>query len=321
MIRKNLNLTLKQYYSDMVIEPNFLDEVEVLEKKKIFFGLLTRTLYELPDRYKIFGELDPIYIYEYRPIWSKVKKVVICAPILGGEIEYKKGKYKGDFPIAKANAIACALFKRWTSIVVCTNNSKLFDDGKDPATFEMSIRNVAYNNIETLRWLELKYGKDITIYGLGVSLGALTMGALHGIDDSIEKSVLILGGGPLYTVISNSKEGKVVKFYERMVALYNDRTKAEKALKENIVTDPYILGKIIPDNKTLLVIAQKDNSVPTTCQRNLIKVMRPKEVISVNYPKWFKFFGRFNRDFSNGHYLTLILYPYLIYKTFKFFKD
>lgn len=330
MIRSTLPDDLREYYNDLDNVFWDFDKVEVLEKKKGLFGLYTRYLYKLPDAYEVLGKKDDIYIYHYSK--GKKRPTIICAPILGGKMKLKDNKWSGNFPIAMINAWVFVVCKGWNALIVCTNNKGLFTDGDTPENFELSLKNVAYNNIQALQYIKtLPETDDDKIYALGVSLGALTMIAMAGIEDSIQAVVGILGGGPLAKVISVSTEGSVRKFFARLQENLNvDADQAQQALMVAIKTDTVRLGYYVPDGTAYMILAEGDTSVDTKCQYILLDAVEPKDHFVNKMPKyfgwlaWFKdkpgFLDKISQG-SNGHYLTILLYPYLLYKTIAFFHD
>jgi len=330
MIRTTLPPELQDYYNDLDTVVWDMDKVLCLEKKKGFLGLYTRYLYQLPDAYEILGKKEDIYVYHYNV--GKPRPTILCAPILGGKMEFKNDKWSGKFPIATINAWIFSVFKQWNAVVVCTNNKAMFTNGDTPANFELALKNVAYNNIQALQFIKTQ---SVTIpekiYALGVSLGALTMTGMTGIDDTISACALMLGGGPLTDVIPQSIEGSVYKFFNRLMANLN-MTKEEltEEFKKQIKTDPFTLATYIPNGTSFQVIAECDTSVPTKAQKQLWGHLAPSDYFINKMPKYFQwlnwlkgkpgFLDKISQG-GNGHYLTILLYPYLIYRTMKFFHN
>jgi len=318
MIRNTLPNDLKEYYNDIDNVSWDTDKVVCLEKKKGFLGLYTRYLYLLPDAYEVLGKKQDIFIYHYTQ--KKKRPTIICAPILGGKMKKKDGKWKGSFPIATINAWIFSVFKRWNALVVCTDNKAMFTDGDTPENFELALKNVAYNNIQAIQFIKTLDETDHDkIYALGVSLGALTMCCMAGIEDTIKASVLILGGGPLSIVISQSTEGSVRKFFERFKKSHNlTDEQATLALNEHLKTNTTRLGKYIPDGTSMMILSECDTSVVTDSQKKLLEVVKPREYFLNKLPKYFQWLSIFSSKASNGHYLTAALYPFLIFKTMLF---
>lgn len=310
MIRENLPDYLKEYYKD--IYPESIPESEILEVKNYF--LFTTTLYKLQDRYQINGKNSPIYVY-YFSIGKKAP-TVNCTDILGGVMKWNEEKKKAetDYPIAFLNAICCCLLKRWNAFTICTNNKGMFEDGTTPNNFELALKNVAYNNIEGLKFIKTLPTTDCDkIYAIGVSLGALTMSAVTGIEDSYKKTVVILGGYPLDEIIATTDEGMVTEFYDRMKILYGDlaRERIAEAIKNS--NEVY---KYIPKNTTFVIgMSKGDTSILPELQKKLIYLVEPKEVLLLPYYNWL---AKLIPVFSNGHYQTLLFYPYLIYRSIKY---
>ena len=329
MIRSTLPKDYQDYYNDIDTTTWNMDKVVCLEKKKGFLGLYTRYLYQLPDAYNVLGESEDIYVYHYNT--GKKRPTILCAPILGGDIKWNGKRFKGSFPVAKLNALIFTIFKRWNSVVVCTNNQTMFDNGTTPANFELALKNVTYNNLQALQFIK-KQSVTIPekIYALGVSLGALTMTVMTSIDDTISACALVLSGGPISKIVPTSTESAVVRFATKMKSDLNLTTEElEVELHKHIKTDTFILAKYIPNGITMQVLALYDTSVSTDAQKMLWGHLAPSVYVINklgNYFQWMKWFkGKGCLDelhkCSNGHYLTFLLYPYLIYKVMKFFHD
>jgi hypothetical protein len=183
MIRQNLPEDLKTYYNQLDTITNF-SQCEILSKKN--YLLFTLTLYRLPDLYKVRDIDEPIYIYTLT-IGNKPRKTVNATDILGGTLKWNTETKRAwaNYPIAFINAICCVLFKRWNAFIIGTNNRKMFDDGDTTENFALSAKNVAYNNIQAVRFIKTLPTTDINnISSIGVSLGALTMVGVFGIEDS-----------------------------------------------------------------------------------------------------------------------------------------
>lgn len=314
MIRINLPEYLKQYYGELE-NVDCSNIADLLQIKNFFFFKLY--LYRLPDMYKVNDKDSPIYVYYFSV--GKKRPTVQVTDILGGTMKWdeKKKKANTNYPIAFINAIICILFKRWNVYVVCTDNKGIFNDGDTPENFQLALKNVVYNNLQALKFIKAFPTTDIDhIYAIGVSLGALTMAGVYGIEDSYKKAVLILCGHPLSTIISESDEGMVRNFWTRIMKLYNGNSmwtwnELQKALKNS--EDVF---KYIPENTILQVrVDKEDTSIPNCTQLWFNNWVKPKETIIIKYRKWL---GRIHKIFKNGHYQTLLSYPFLMYRTIKF---
>jgi len=309
MIRENLSEELKAYYGEL--ENVDCSQAELLKKTNYF--LFTISLYRLPDLTKIDGKNKPIYVYYLST--GRKRPVVNCTDILGGTLKWNEEEKRAtaNYPVAFINAIACVLFKRWNAFIVGTNNKALFDDADSPENFELGLKNVAYNNIQAIRFVKTLPTTDANrIYAIGVSLGALTLSAIAGIEDTYKKIVVILGGYPLDGIIATSDEGMVKGFFERMQFLYGDDAQdlIKKAIHNSNETYKYI-----PKNSVFQVASTGDTAIPDTYQYKFTDLVQPKETFQVNYNK---FFAKMHKTFINGHYQTLLYYPYLMYRSIKY---
>jgi len=311
MIRNNLPEDLKEYYNDIELEG--YPQGELL--KIINFVFFKLYLYRLPDMYRVNEKNQPIYIYYFST--GKRRPTVNCTDILGGVMKYNEETKKAtvNYPIAFINAIACVLFKRWNAFTVCTDNKGMFNDGDSPENFQLALKNVAYNNIEAVKFVQtLSTTDNDHIYAIGVSLGALTMSAMLGIEDAYKKAVIILGGYPLDEIIATSSEGMVRGFFNRMYELYaGDEITVMDEIKEAIMNSNDVFA-YIPHRTILLIATTGDTSIPDIYQDNLKELIQPKEYFQIKYSKLLAKLS----FFRNGHYQALAYYPYLIYKSLKF---
>jgi len=312
MIRDTLPKDLKEYYNDIELD-GYPMGVLLKTINCLFFKIM---LYRLPDMYQVNDKNSPIYIYYFST--GKKCPTVNCTDILGGVMKYNEetGKATTNYPIAFINAICCVLFKRWNAFTVCTDNKGMFNDGDTAENFQLSLKNVAYNNIEAVKFIQtLSTTDNDRIYAIGVSLGALTMSAMLGIEDAYKKAVIILGGYPLDELIATSDEGMVKGFFERMVQLYCGIEQAKLKIKEAITVTNEVF-KYIPQKSTIVMaMPNNDTSVPSEYQKKLIYLIVPAEIVLLRYIKWV---GQVFKMFENGHYQALLYYPYLIYRSLKF---
>jgi len=310
MIRKNLPQNLKDYFDDIDSITDF-SQCEILQK--INFILFTLTLYRLPDLYNVNDKNESIYVYSLT-IGKKKRPVVCATDILGGVFKWNNTTKHAtaNYPIAFINAICCILFKRWNAFILTTYNKGMFDDGDTPENFALALKNVAYNNIQAVRFIKTLETTDCDrIYAIGVSLGALTMEGTYAIEDSYKKAVIIIGGYPVTSIITDSEEGMVRNFYDRMYKLYGALAPMmiHEAIKEIEDTYKYAPGEGIFQ----ILMSNKDESVPSIYQKYYSEVIKAKEVLALPYISLFAI-----GELKNGHYQTLLYYSYLIYRSLKF---
>jgi hypothetical protein len=313
MIRENLPDDLKEYFNDIDdVNPFEYGVCEKLHETNYF--LFKITLYRLKDLYQVNSKDEPIYVYYLST--GKKRPTVNCTDILGGVMKWKDEEKRAvaNYPIGFINAIACVLFKRWNAFVVCTANKKMFSDGDTAENFALSLKNVAYNNIQAVRFVKTLETTDCDkIYSIGVSLGALTLEGVFGIEDSYKKAVIILGGYPLTSIIATSDEGMVKGFFDRMIQLYGDSNTAIQKIREAIapIEDVYTYA---PGNDIMQIrMEDGDTSVPSAYQKEYSLQANVAEIVKLPYRKIFAI-----KDLKNGHYQTLLYYPYLIYRSLKF---
>lgn len=313
MIRPNLPEDLKSYFAELDTVSDF-SQCEVMEK--INYLLFTLTLYKLPDMYKVLGKDNPIYVYSLT-IGKKARKTVNCTDILGGVFKYNDltKHVTANYPIAFINAICCILFRRWNAFILTTNNKGMFDDGDTAESFALSLKNIAYNNIQVVRFIKTLPTTDINnIYAIGVSLGALTMIDVYAIEDSYKKVVIILGGTPIDEIIFNSSEGMVRNFYNRINSLYISKSITQTKITEAVAPFDKAVQYANGSGMSIITVTSGDTSIPSDTQKKLIVLCKPIDIVSITYNKTLAKI----KKLSNGHYQALIWYPYLVYRSIKF---
>ena len=314
MIRQNLPEDLKTYFGELDNPTYDFSKCEVMER--INYLLFTLTLYKLPDMYKVRATDSPVYVYSLT-IGKKARKTVNCTDILGGVFKYNDltKHVTANYPIAFINAICCVLFRRWNAFILTTNNKGMFDDGDTAENFALSLKNIAYNNIQVVRFIKTLPTTDVNnIYAIGVSLGALTMIDVYAIEDSYKKVVVILGGTPINEIIFSSSEGMVKNFYNRMINLYGTERRAQTKITE--VVAPFDKAVQYADGKgmSVITVTSGDTSIPSNTQKQLIFKCKPTDIVVINYNKTLAKI----KKLANGHYQSLCYYPYLIYRSIKF---
>lgn len=313
MIRKNLPEDLKTYFGELDTISDF-SQCEVMERINYLF--FTLTLYKLPDLYKVLGKNNPIYVYSLT-IGKKARKTVNCTDILGGVFKYNDltKHVTANYPIAFVNAICCVLFCRWNCFILTTNNKGMFDDGDTAENFALSLKNIAYNNIQVVRFIKTLPTTDVNnIYAIGVSLGALTMIDVYAIEDSYKKVVIILGGTPINEIIFTSTESMVRNFYNRMSNLYGGESYAQTKITEAVTPFDQVVQYSNGKGMSIITVTSGDTSIPSNTQKQLIFICKPVDIVSIYYSKLLAKI----KKLKNGHYQSLIAYPRLIYRSIKF---
>lgn len=312
-MRECLSQEVKEHFQPLEDARIDLDKVKVLEVRNLWF--CKRYLYEIPDAYHPFGGERPVHVYYYekRPCVPTVN----CTDILGGVMKQdSKGKWHANLPISFINSMACVIFKGWNAFTVCTDNKQMFTDGAKSGNgveeFQLSLEDVAANNVQALQLIKSLENTSSEIYAIGVSLGALTMGAIVGLDESYKKAVLILCGYPLHEIIATSSEGMVRDFFSQMYNKYGVTQGEMKKRLGDAIAMSNRLYDCIPGPCVFQVIAEGDTSMPTSAQKALRDKVKPVKVYNPSYISWL--WGQF----KNGHYQMLLKYPVLLIKSLSF---
>jgi len=314
MIRQNLPEDLKTYFGELDNPAYDFSKCEVMER--INYLLFTLTLYKLPDMYKVRATDSPVYVYSLT-IGKKARKTVNATDILGGVFKYNDltKHVTANYPIAFINAICCVLFRRWNAFILTTNNKGMFDDGDTAENFALSLKNIAYNNIQVVRFIKTLPTTDVNnIYAIGVSLGALTMIDVYAIEDSYKKVVVILGGTPIDEIIFSSSEGMVKNFYNRMAELYGSYKEANRKITEVVAPFDKVVQYADGSGMSIITVTSGDTSIPSNTQKQLIFICKPVDIVAINYNKTLAKI----KKLANGHYQALIWYPYLVCRSIKF---
>jgi hypothetical protein len=192
----------------------------------------------------------------------------------------------------------------------------MFNDGDTPENFQLSLKNVVYNNLQALKFIKTLPTTDTEhIYSIGVSLGALVMSGVYGIEDSYKKAVIILCGYPLTDIITTSDEGMVRNFYVRMTNIYGSGGMQTTRIRIALLNSNEVYKYIPRDTILQISVDKNDTSIYSSTQDNFAKLVEPKERVIIYYRSWL---GKIHKIFENGHYQTLLYYPYLMYRTIKF---
>ncbi len=107
---------------------------------------------------------------------------------------------------------------------------------------------------------------------LGTSVGAISSSLVMSVDSRISTGVLIVGGGGLLEIISQSTEKNLARLRKSRMAEYKLESMEEyqQLLSPYIKIDPLTLIPTAEKKKILMVIGQADVTVPTANQKKLL---------------------------------------------------
>ena len=199
------------------------------------------------NRIKLKSRLGEITIdYYQRP--EKSDSLVLVFPVLGGRNIF-------------SNHFAKHFARNGFDSAVVHRNS----DFKKPENFDR-LEEVFRNNIVqdrvALDFFEEVYGKR-KFGSFGISRGAINAAMTAGVDPRLEHNVLALGGADLVNVFRDSSERGINKFRKKVMKMKNiTENEFYETLTNTVKTDPKNLAPYIDAEKTLLILAVFDQSVP-----------------------------------------------------------
>lgn len=120
---------------------------------------------------------------------------------------------------------------------------------------------------------------------LGTSVGGIFGALAIGSMPDIQAAFLITAGGPIHSIVARSAQGILIEAREKRMATHNFRSmeEYEAALQAKIHSNPLKPILNTKDKKLGLVIAQKDETVPTRFQEALATRWHPAKIIRLPY--------------------------------------
>ena len=103
------------------------------------------------------------------------------------------------------------------------------------------------------------------------SMGAIYSSIVIGEDKRINAGILIVGGGSIADIVTDSKQKYIVKYKKERMLKENIKTEEEfrQKMKEHVKVDPLVYAKLRNSSEIYFVMALKDKSVPTKYQQAL----------------------------------------------------
>lgn len=224
----------------------------------------------------VTGEVRQVQVKEYLPrTWSLTKnlqnpiqrdfkgqKTVILMPPTGGENlldnYYANSLCKNGFRVA--------LVQKWAYDDVYELDLGMHHRGTLRA--QAAVRHILEYVLQT------GSGK---VGILGTSVGAITSALVLGIESRISTGFLIVGGGGMSQIISESTEENLTKLRDRRFAHfgYSGVQEYQQELRKRIFIDPLDFAQFSGPKNVFFVIATKDSTVPTHTQEKLYKEFGP----------------------------------------------
>lgn len=143
---------------------------------------------------------------------------------------------------------------------------------------------------------------------MGLSLGGITTAMMAGVEpDRLRAVVITVGGGNLPYVMAESDNSKVTELRRRRMSYLGlrDVSEYEERLHESIRFDPMYFASRANRDRVLMVMAERDSTVPFSVQRDLFSALKKPDYML----------------FSGGHIGSLVSLTYLYLDTvIDFFK-
>lgn len=219
---------------------------------------------DLPE--PVDGKTKSLYGLWYRTRRAKEARppTVLVLPILAGHYEVGRMAARS---LAAAGLHAFLPFRDAASLGE--------EDG--PARRPQEIDELLVTTTVRLRrlidWLSARPEVDPARMGvLGVSMGALRATVLLAVEPRIRSGVIIMGGGPLASVLADSGEGLVARWRDRVLP---DRSEEEirTDLQRWIAVDPMNLAGHVDARRVLLIMTRFDHVIRYHHQKALRRAL------------------------------------------------
>ncbi|HEV8675396.1 MAG TPA: hypothetical protein VGX21_15215 [Methylomirabilota bacterium] len=132
-----------------------------------------------------------------------------------------------------------------------------------PAEVEARLRDAVVAARMALRVLgELNEVDPGQVHYLGISAGGIFGGVLLAVEPSIRRAVLVLTGGDLPRIVTESEESSVAAYRDAWKARGVDPETLRRQLAQDVRTDPLRLARFVAPHRVLLFLGARDTVVP-----------------------------------------------------------
>ena len=167
--------------------------------------------------------------------------------------------------------------------VFITNGKERSTDLREYGHFDETIIKLTIEQRKALDYICAQSDIDTdNIFLFDISMGAIKATLLAAVDQRINASVIILGGGNLPELITESKEDGVEFRVKELMEAKKLTTLEELQhhLRQNIQIDPVFYAPYIDARKVFMVMASRDQIVPYHCQQELWEALgKPQALI------------------------------------------
>ena len=259
-------------------------------------GYCKLTHYKLKSSQDLLNPSSPtheISFEVYKPDKQLHKTTIISLPISGGN--YLVSRYFAEY-FAK---------RGYTSVII--HRRKAYKNMITVDNLNTIIRQMMIDHMQVLdKLVEEKISSSEQFAVLGVSKGGLKTAILAPLDKRVKAAIVVIAGGNLPYILSESEEGGVkkrrLKYLQKTgmtVSEFHDQ------LKNNLKYDPLELAPYFDSSKLMVVNAYFDNCVPYETGKLLVEAHRGCEEIVL----------------IAGHYSALPAIPYLSIKFKNFLTE
>jgi dienelactone hydrolase len=233
--------------------------------------------------------------YSYHPKSVDTGPIILIIPVLGGSYFFSENTAQ----YLVRQGFRCIRFER---------TADPLDAEKGLLHTERVLRHAIIDLRRTIDWLiETDPGVKNRIGVMGVSMGAIVTTLAIEVEPRIGPATIILGGGDIATILATSREGRVVRFREGVMAAEGWTIEAfhKKARQLMAPVDPLTYASRVNPTTVLMANGRYDTTIPYHLSEKLWEAM--------GKPRWIRT--------PTGHYSTVVYLPYLQHQAYLHFRD
>ncbi|MDD7984970.1 hypothetical protein PQO01_08430 [Lentisphaera marina] len=210
---------------------------------------------------------------------------------------------KGKYRISKY--VAEYFYKRgWNCVIV--KREEAYKKLKSPVDLNLQMHELILDNrliIDFLHEQKPFLFSDIAMFG--ISKGGIKTSMILGDDQRVSAGVMVLAGGDLANMLSESDEKGIKRVREEYIKENGGGLKGfRESLKRELEIDPLIMAPYIDGRKTLHILAYFDKSVPYKYGHMLFEAMP----------------GAQSYTLMAGHYSAILYLPFILNRSESFYR-
>lgn len=236
---------------------------------------------------------DPIELLLFRPrrLGRERRPLVLMSPILANSLTLM-------------NEFATGFTRQGFLAAIVMRKEFEFDPATALEDAEGEFRTYVMQSRQAVDYLVTRPEVDPErLATFGVSAGATISACLAGVDDRFRAHVLVLAGGPVADVLSDTDEDRFVRYREALGASSGkDPAWFREELRRRLRTDPVALAPRVDPDAVLLFLARRDTAIPVRHGYTLWRALgKPRlHVLPL------------------GHYTSFLLLPWISAETNRF---